>query len=85
MRNQIIALTTFVAVMSGAVAMASTTTQGTIKSIDMATHAITLSDGSVYKLPAAFKDPGLKVGEKVAVVWDAKGGMNEATAVTIVK
>ena len=36
-------------------------------------------------LPKGFKDPGLKVGEKVAVVWDLKGNIHEASAVSIVK
>ncbi|MDZ4311265.1 MAG: DUF1344 domain-containing protein [Cypionkella sp.] len=70
---------------AGSLAMAATTTDGVIKSLDMKTNTITLADGTAYTLPKGFKDPGLKVGEKVAVVWDLKGGVYEATAVSIVK
>ncbi|MDO8985331.1 DUF1344 domain-containing protein [Cypionkella sp.] len=71
---------------SASLAMAApTTTDGVIKSLDMKTHTITLADGTAYMLPKGFKDPGLKVGEKVAVVWDLKGKIHEASAVSIVK
>ena len=71
---------------SASLAMASgTTTDGVIKSLDMKTNTITLADGTAYMLPKGFKDPGLKVGEKVAVVWDLKGKIHEASAVSIVK
>ena len=52
---------------------------------DMKTHTITLAEGTAYMLPKGFKDPGLKVGEKVAVVWDLKGNIHEASAVSMVK
>lgn len=71
--------------MTGAAFAAATTTTGTIKSMDMTAHSITLEDGTVYMLPLGFKDPGLKVGEKVSVVWDMVGQAHDATAVTIVK
>ena len=58
--------------------------EGTIKSIDAKTMAITLADGSSYMLPQGFKLNTLKVGEKVAVTWDLKGKVNEASAVKIV-
>lgn len=71
---------------AGSIAMAApTTTDGVIKSLDMKTHTITLADGTAYMLPKGFKDPGLKVGEKVAVVWDLKGKVHEASAVSKVK
>ena len=71
---------------SASLAMAAaTTTDGVIKSLDMKTNTITLADGTAYMLPKGFKDPGLKVGEKVAVVWDLKGNIHEASAVSIVK
>ena len=48
-----------------------------------------MSDQGWYRihvtLPADFKDPGLKVGEKVAVIWNMKGKVYEASAVTILK
>ncbi|MCB2110143.1 MAG: DUF1344 domain-containing protein [Defluviimonas sp.] len=66
-------------------AYASTTSTGEIKAIDMSAHTITLADGMVYYLPAGFKDPGLKVGEKVSVVWDMKNNEHQASEVTIAK
>lgn len=70
---------------AGSLAMAATTTDGVIKSLDMKANTITLADGTAYMLPKGFKDPGLKVGEKVAVIWDLKGKVHEASAVSIVK
>ncbi|MDB5661407.1 MAG: hypothetical protein JWS10_4022 [Cypionkella sp.] len=71
---------------SASLAMAAgTTTAGVIKTLDMKTHTITLADGTAYMLPQGFKDPGLKVGEKVSVIWDMKGKVHEASAVSVLK
>lgn len=85
MRSILFPAALILAVASGSFAFASTTTEGTIKAIDMKTNQITLSDGTIYMLPAGFKDATLKVGEKVSIAWDLKGKVNEATAVTVVK
>jgi hypothetical protein len=85
MRSQMMAVAALLSVVGGSMAMAATTTDGTIKALDMKAHTITLADGSAYMLPATFKDPGLKVGEKVAVVWELKGTTHEASAVTVLK
>ncbi|WP_172293923.1 DUF1344 domain-containing protein [Pseudoruegeria sp. HB172150] len=69
-------------VMSGA-AFATTTTVGTIKSLDMAKRSLTLENGISYTLPPNFQDPGLKVGERVSVVWDMNEHAHEATSVKI--
>lgn len=58
---------------------------GSIKSISMKAHSLTLKDGTVYHLPAGFKDPGLKVGETVKVSWTMEKGRHNATQVTVVK
>ncbi len=71
--------------LSGAAMATTTTTTGKIKSFDMKTHELKLDNGIVYKLPATFKDPGLKAGEKVAVSWEMKAGQHDATTVTVVK
>jgi len=63
---------------------ASQTATGAIKSFDLKTQTLTLADGTTYMLPAGFKDPGLKVGEKVQVSWDMQGGKHEASQVKIV-
>ncbi len=86
MRKQLFSIATVASMIAASMAMAApTTTDGTIKALDMTKHSITLQDGTVYMLPATFKDPGLKVGEKVAVIWDKKGDVKEATAVTVTK
>lgn len=70
--------------MAGA-AYASTTTVGVVKSFDLTAHTVTLEDGAMYHLPTNFTDPGLKIGERVSVIWNKVGTMDNATAVTIVK
>lgn len=58
---------------------------GTVKAFDLKAHTLTLTltDGKIYQLPATFKDPGLKAGEKVTVHWKTNGSAYEATAVNI--
>jgi Cu/Ag efflux protein CusF len=56
---------------------------GTVKAFDLKAHTLTLADGKIYQLPATFKDPGLKAGEKVTVHWKMNGSAYEATNVTI--
>lgn len=56
---------------------------GTVKAFDLKAHTLTLADGKIYQLPVAFKDPGLKAGEKVTVHWKMNGSAYEATNVTI--
>ena len=68
-----------------AVAATDTMTTGVIKSMDMAKHTLVLENGISYTLPATFKDPGLKVGEKVTVAWVLNGTVYQADQVTIVK
>lgn len=67
------------------VAFAAQTTSGSIKSLDMKTHTLTLDNGTTYYLPATFKEQGLKVGEKVSVQWDMKDGKHQAQSVTATK
>lgn len=57
------------------------TVTNTIKSLNAKAMTITLSDGTVYELPAKFKISSLKIGEKVVVTWDLKGKKHIATAV----
>ena len=73
-----------IATLGASGAFAATVTDGTIKSIDTKTMAITLADGSSYLLPSGFKLNTLKVGEKVTVTWELKDKVNEASAVQIV-
>ena len=68
------------------VAAAATSAQsvsGMIKALDLSKHTLTLANGITYVLPATFKDPGLKVGEKVTVKWQMNGTAYDAQSVTI--
>ena len=56
---------------------------GTVKAIDLKNHSLTLANGVSYVLPSTFKDPGLKVGEKVTVKYQINGKAYDATAVSI--
>ena len=56
---------------------------GKVKSFDLKTHTLTLDNGIAYTLPATFKDPGLKAGEKVTVQWKMNGKAYDATSVKL--
>ncbi len=71
--------------MSFAAFAAGTMTTGAIKSFDLAKHVLILDNGISYALPVAFKDPGLKVGEKVTVDWVMNGKIYQADTVMIAK
>lgn len=58
---------------------------GAVRAFDMKAHTLTLSNGTVYYLPAHFKDPGLQVGKKVSVSWTKKGGKYDASRVMLLK
>lgn len=71
---------------SSALAFAATHNDtGMVKSFDMKAGTLTLADGSQYRLPKGFKDPGLKTGEKVTISWDTKNGSKVAEKVVIMK
>ena len=85
MRSKLVPVILATSLALGGAAFASTTTEGTIKGFDTANQTITLEDGTVYKLPSNFSEMGLKVGEKVSLVWDMNGEMRQATTVTVMK
>lgn len=60
-------------------------TDGTIKTVDMKAMSLTMADGTTYMLPKTFKDPGLKAGEKVSVMWDMSGKNKVAESVKMMK
>ena len=74
-----------VALSSVASFAADTMTTGEIKAFDLKAGTLTLADGTVYSLPSAFKDPGLKVGEKVTVAWQMANTKHVADSVVIAK
>lgn len=85
MRSYVLPFALILSVGAAGAAMASTTSTGVVKSVDMKTHTLTLADGTSYMLPHKFKDPGLKAGEKVTILWDKKGKNHEVAKVTIDK
>ncbi|UXN72496.1 DUF1344 domain-containing protein [Devosia sp. A8/3-2] len=55
----------------------------TVKAFDLKSHTLTTANGVAYKLPATFKDPGLKAGSKVTVKWQQNGKEYDASSVTL--
>jgi len=80
----LLAATAIISTLAAGTAFAANTT-GTVKTYDMTAMALGLQDGSTYVLPKNFKDPGIKVGEKVKVVWQEMNGAKHAETVTIEK
>lgn len=66
-----------------AMAAAPLSVASTVKAFDLKTHSLTLANGATYVLPATFKDPGIKVGERVTVKYHINGKAYDAIAVTI--
>ncbi|WP_075290116.1 DUF1344 domain-containing protein [Pararhizobium arenae] len=85
MRALLTSLTVLSAITLSSAAFAATMTTGTVKAFDAKTMTLTLKDGSHYLLPANFKNPGLKIGEKVKIAYDMVGKKHQATAVTILQ
>ena len=85
MRALLTSLTLFSALAMSTAAFAASMTTGTIKAFDTKALTLTLKNGTQYMLPANFKDPGLKIGEKVKIAYEMVGKKHQATAVTIVK
>jgi len=63
---------------------ATSSTTGTVKAYDAKAMTLTLQDGTVFHLPKHFKDPGIKVGEKVSVSWTMVKKLHDASTVKIV-
>jgi hypothetical protein len=64
---------------------ADTHTTGAIKSLDTKAMTVTLDNGMIYTLPVGFKDPGLKVGEKIDIAWQLVNTKHQADMITVVK
>jgi len=62
---------------------ASQSITSTVKAFDLHAHTLTLANGIAYQLPATFKDPGLKAGEKVTVQWRMNGSAYDAQSVAL--
>jgi Cu/Ag efflux protein CusF len=57
-------------------------TTGKIKSIDLMRHAVTLEDGSTYKVARGVNIKRVKVGETITLTTSKFGGPVEASAIT---
>jgi uncharacterized oligopeptide transporter (OPT) family protein len=69
------------AMLAGIVTASAAEVSGTIQSVDVTASMITLDNGKSYKLPATIKASDWKVGDKVKVTFEEKGGQLDATAV----
>ena len=76
-----------VALLTGAsfAAAAATSATGKIKTLDMATHTLTLANGQAFTVPANWDGSKFKVGEKVKITYMKKGAAMEASKVVAVK
>lgn len=54
---------------------------GTIKSIDMSKHTVTLDNGSTYDVAKDVKFNGMRVGERVMLTYQQSGKAMDATAI----
>ena len=85
MRSFMIPAVAAAVIASSPLAYAAQNTTGKIKALDMTASTVTLDNGIAYSLPVNFKDPGLKVGEKVQISWNIKDGKHMATRVKVEK
>ena len=60
---------------------APTVTDGTIKAINAKAETVTLDNKTVYYFPAKFDLSKVKVGDKVAITWTAKGKKDMASKI----
>jgi hypothetical protein len=60
---------------------AASTDMGTIKSLDPVKHLVTLSDGKVFAAPTGWNFTTYKVGDKVKVTYELKGGKMMASEI----
>ncbi|MGE5146059.1 MAG: DUF1344 domain-containing protein [Candidatus Eiseniibacteriota bacterium] len=70
-----------VALLAGAGVASAEEASGTIQSIDAMKRTITLDTGQDFKLDPAVTLARLRMGTKVTVSYEAKGGLNIATKV----
>jgi hypothetical protein len=82
MRALLTSLTLISAISLSSAAFAASTTTGTIRALDTKAMTLTLKNGTRYMLPANFRNPGLKVGEKVTIAYQMIGKKHQVTAVT---
>ena len=82
MRKSLVIAAVAASLVSGAALAANVTDTGAIKALDQAKHSLTLADGKVFSLPAAWKATGFKIGDKVKITYEVTNGKMMANAVT---
>lgn len=82
MRALLASLTILSAISLSSAAFAASTATGNIRDYNPQAMTLTLKNGTKFLLPGGFKDPGLKVGERVAVTYQTMGNKRRATMVT---
>ncbi len=58
------------------------TATGTVKSVDLMSHVVTLENGSTYKIARGVNIKRMKAGERVTLTYSGFGGIIEASAIT---
>ncbi len=82
MRKSLVSAALAASLISSVAFAATQTADGSIKTLDITKHQMTLSDGKNFELPAAWKGTGFKVGDKVKVTYQAQNGKMMVSAVT---
>jgi len=81
MRKLIVAVGAAALFAASSMAALAADATGAIQSIDTTTNTVTLSDGTVYVLPAGFDAASIKVGDNVTITFEEADGKMTATEV----
>jgi Cu/Ag efflux protein CusF len=81
MRKSLISAALAASLVSTVAFAANQTDSGTIKTLDSVKHQLTLADGKIFALPAAWDGAGFKIGDKVKVTYEMQSGKMMANAV----
>lgn len=85
MRTLLLSVTATALLATGASAFAAVQqTSGTVLRLNVKRMTLTLIDGTRYHLPDTFKDPGIKVGERVKISWELEDHHRMAENVAII-
>ena len=85
MVKRIIPAVLLTSMIAGTALAATLSASGVIKSIDTAKNDIVLNTGETFMLPAKFDMRSIKVGEKVSINYQKRGGQMVATTVAAAK
>ncbi|KKB09847.1 DUF1344 domain-containing protein [Devosia chinhatensis] len=68
---------------AAATSAAEQTTSGVVKFFNTQARSLELEDGSWFYMPAAYKAPDIKVGQKVTVHWQQNGSAHDVTSIDL--